>query len=228
MRTESVLRVGDRHDARAAGESHRRFEADHAIGIGGAHNAAIGLRPKRHRREVRRDARGRSGTGAAGIAINAIGIVRLPAPARPPADGLEGAEVSPLRKVRFSQDYRAPVAQVFGNRGVNKGRLAEERERASGGLHLVAGVYIALKQHRDSMHWPEHDAVLAQHVGVVRYHQCVWVQLDHRVDPRTILIDRDDASNIFLGQFLRGECAGGHRRLELSNRPFVVRTWKVF
>src|SRR2546427_164424 len=69
---------------------------------------------------------------------------------------------------------------------------------------------------------PEHHAAAAQRIRVAGHHQRVRVELNHRVDPRAALVQREDARDIFPGQLLRRKHAGSHLRLELGNRSFVV------
>ena len=45
--------------------------------------------------------------------------------------------------------------------------------------------------------------------------------MDHRVDARTVLIERENAIEIVLGESLRREMAIGHRLLQLRDREFV-------
>src|SRR5713226_9801558 len=99
MGTDRVLRVRDGHDAGAAGEPDSGLDGGDAVGVGGTDDAAVGLAAERHRGEVRRRRGARAGAGAAGVAIDAVRVVRLPAAARPAADRFEGAEVRPLRQV---------------------------------------------------------------------------------------------------------------------------------
>ena len=68
----------------------------------------------------------------------------------------------------------------------------------------------------------QYDASPAQSVCVMRHDQRVRIQLNHRVDPRTVLVQSHDAGEIFLGQFLRSKPARGHLRLELCHCSFVV------
>ena len=82
VRTDRVLRVRDRHDAGAAGQPDRRLDADDAVGVGRADDAAVGLGAERHGGEVRGRRRARSGARAAGVAIDAVRIVGLSADRR--------------------------------------------------------------------------------------------------------------------------------------------------
>ena len=122
MRPDRVLRVRDRHDARPAGETHGGLDADDAIRVARAHDAAIGFGAERDRREVGCRRRAGSRARAARIAIDAIRVVRLPADGRPSARRVERAEVRPLRQIRLAQDHGAAGAQLGGH-----GRIARRR-----------------------------------------------------------------------------------------------------
>ena len=50
----------------------------------------------------------------------------------------------------------------------------------------------------------------------------VWVELNDRVDPFGTLVQRLDASQVFLGQIYGGEPAAGHLRLEFRDGRFVM------
>ena len=121
VRTHRVLDVRDRHHARAAGEPDRRLEAHHAVDVGRADDAAVGLRSERHRGEVRGRRRARAGARAAGVAIERVRVVGQAAAARPAAGREERAEVRPLREVRLAEDHRAARAQLGRHRRVLHG-----------------------------------------------------------------------------------------------------------
>ena len=89
VRTNGVLGMRDGNNACAAGEPNSWFNRCDTVCIPRANDAAIGLAAKGNCREVRRSSSGRSGTRTAGVAIDAIRIVGLPASSRPPADGFK-------------------------------------------------------------------------------------------------------------------------------------------
>ena len=60
MWTERILRVRNRHDARATRQTNRWLDSNHATRIRRAHDASIRLRSERHRCKVRRHRRARA------------------------------------------------------------------------------------------------------------------------------------------------------------------------
>src|SRR5436309_755133 len=105
MRANRVLRVRNRNDTSPANESDGRLNCRDAIGITGANDAPVSLAAERDSGEVGGSRRTGTRARTAGIAIDAIWIVRLPAPARPAADRFEGAEVRPFREIGFAKDH---------------------------------------------------------------------------------------------------------------------------
>src|ERR1700730_9005766 len=90
-----------------------------------------------------------------GVAIRAVGIVGLPAAARPAADRFEGTKVCPLGEIGFAENDCTARTQFGGDSGILLGGFAYKCERAGAGLHLFAGVDVVLEQHRDAMQRPE-------------------------------------------------------------------------
>src|SRR6185437_15387510 len=96
MRPDRILGMGDRHHTGATRQTHGRFDTHHAVGIGGTNDAAVGLGAERYRGKVSRHTGAGSGARAARVAIDAVGIVSLPAHCRPAADRGVGTEIRPL------------------------------------------------------------------------------------------------------------------------------------
>ena len=222
VRADRVLGVRDRHDATAAHEPDRRLQADDGVDVPGADDAAIGLAPEAYRGEVRGDGRGRARARPAGVAVERVGVTGEPAASGPAARRIEGAEVRPFGKVGLPEDHRAARAELRGDRRVVLRRLADERERPGGGLHLVAGVDVVLEQHRDPVQRSEDLALGAHVVGVLRHPQRIGVELDDAVDVRPVLVERHDAIDVVLRQLDRGQCSRCHLGLKLRHCFFVV------
>src|SRR5205085_8848194 len=88
MRTYRILGMRDGDDAGAARQTDRRLERYDSVRIAGADDAAVRLGPERHRSKVRRCRSARARAGAAGVAVDAVRVVRLSAAARPAAHGV--------------------------------------------------------------------------------------------------------------------------------------------
>ena len=104
---------------------------------------------------------GRARAGAAGVAVEHVGVAGLAAPAAPAAGRVEAAEVGPLAEVGLAEDDGAGGAQARGDGGVLVRRVADQRQRAGGGRHAVGGVDVVLEQDRDAVQRPAHVAVAA-------------------------------------------------------------------
>ena len=79
--------------------------------VRGADDGAVGFGADRGGGEVRRDRGARSGARAARVAIECVGILRLPAAPAPAAGRMRRSKVRPLAQVRLAENHRAGVAQ---------------------------------------------------------------------------------------------------------------------
>ncbi len=51
------------------------------------------------------------------------------------------------------------------------------------------------------------------------------VEFDHRVHPRTVLVQRKNAVEVILGELFRSDRPCRHLRLEIGNGSFVEMRW---
>ena len=198
-RAGSVLRDRDRNDAAAADESHRRLQSDQSIHRRGADDAAVGLGADADRGQARRDRRAGAGARAAGIAIEHVGVLRLPAARAPAGRRPRRAEVRPLAEVRLAEDDGAGLAQARDDEGVLPRLVRRQRQRA-GRVHQAGDVDVVLQQDRDAVQRTAHLAGLALGVERVGVLQRRRVELDHRVQLRPSVVHDRDAIEIRLRQ----------------------------
>src|SRR5262249_34058881 len=102
-----VLRVRDRDHTTAAGKANRWLDADHAIDVRWADDAAVSLRAQSDRGEIGRHRGRRARARAARIAIDGVRVVGQSAATRPAAGGGEGTAIRPLGKVGLPKNPRA-------------------------------------------------------------------------------------------------------------------------
>ncbi len=79
MRPDRVLRVGNRHYASPADETHSGLESDYTISVTGTNDAAGRFAAQRNSGKVGRSGRARAGAGTAWIAIERVRVVGLSA-----------------------------------------------------------------------------------------------------------------------------------------------------
>ena len=115
-RPADVLRARERHDAGAAGQSLRAAQADQIVVRGRNANRSAGVAAHAARGEVRRDGGARSAARTAGIAIEIVGVLRLPE-AR--ADGDDSGRE--LVHVRLAEDDGAGGLEPLHQKRVARG-----------------------------------------------------------------------------------------------------------
>src|SRR5205807_895528 len=109
-----------------------RLVADDVVGAGGADDRSVGLRADGDLGEIGGDGGARPGGGAAGVAVQHIGVVGLAADAGPAGGGVGGAEVGPLGEVDLSEDHGATVGELVDEVRVGGGAPAGEGAGARG------------------------------------------------------------------------------------------------
>ena len=123
-RAGGVLRDGNRNDARAAHQPHRRFQADEPVHRRGTDDAAVGLGADADGGEAGGDCRAGAGARSARVAIEHVRILRLSTARAPAGGGSRGAEVRPFAQVRLAEDHGAGIAQALHEEGVPRGRCS--------------------------------------------------------------------------------------------------------
>jgi len=218
-RARGVLADRDRDDAVAADQAHGGFQADQSGDGSGADDAAVGFGADADRGEAGRDRSAGAGTGAAGIAVERVGVLRLPAARAPARARARGAEVRPLAEVGLAQDHRAGRAQARRHEGIALRPVVGERQR-TGGVDHAGHVHVVLDQHRDAMQGAAQLAGLALGVERVGIRQRLRIELDHRIERWPGLVEFRDAVEVGLGQLMRGQLAGGHFRRGVGGGKF--------
>ena len=219
-RPRGVLAAGNRNDAVAAHQAHRRLQADKAGDRRRADDAAVGFGADADGGEVRRDRGARARTGAAGIAVERVGVLRLPAAAAPARGRTRRTEVGPLAEVGLAEDHRAGGAQALHEERIARRLVVGECERAARVDHRH-GVDVVLQQHGDAVHRAAHGAGLAFGIERVGFGERLRVEFDHRVERRARLVDRRDAIQVGLRQRVAGELALRHALLQRVDVGFV-------
>ena len=117
----------------------------------------------------------------------------------------------------------APPARSLAATVESRGAGAPfESERSGGGLHAIAGVDVALEKHRNAVQRAEHPARAAQRIRMARHRERVGVQLHHRIDAGTVLVEREDAPDVHARERFGGEAPRGHRGLQLRDGEILV------
>ena len=188
-RPGGVLRHRDRNDAAAADESHRGLQSDQAVHRRGADDAAVGLGADADRGEARGDRGAGAGARAAGIAIEHVRVLRLPA-ARAPARGRSrGAEVGPLAQVRLAEDHGARRAQAR-RRGRRPARGGCSRAPASPAeFTMPATSMLSLSSTGMPCSGPRSLPALRSASSCVGVVERLRIQFDHGVQLRARIID---------------------------------------
>jgi hypothetical protein len=119
-------------------------------------------------------------------------------------------------EVGLADDDGARVAQLLHHERVATGLETGQRERAGGRRHIRRRV-IVLHDDRDAVQRSADPAGAALGVERVSLFQCVWIQRDHRVQARTILVVRLDAREVLLDKIVRGDGADPLRGEQLDN-----------
>src|SRR5207302_7791954 len=102
-RTRGVLTGRNGNDAGARDETDGRLDAHQAVDARRAGDRAVGLGTDGHERQVGRNGRARAGARPTGVAVEVVGILRLPAAPAPPGRGAFGSVVGPLAQVRLPE-----------------------------------------------------------------------------------------------------------------------------
>ncbi len=220
-RSGGVLAERDRDDAVAADQADRRLQPDHAADRGRADDAAVGFGADAGGGEVGRNGDRAAGTGAAGIAIQHVGIAGLAAAGAPSGSGMGGTEVRPFAQVGLAQDDRAGLAQALDQEGVAGGPEILQRQR-TGRVDHRGGVDVVLEQDRDAVQRAAHRVVLALEIAQGRFLHGVGVDFDDRVQLRPGLVDRGDAVQVGAGEGAAVEFAALHASLQVVDVQFGV------
>ena len=226
-RTWRVLAVRNGHDVGARDEADRGLQSDQTHHRRGAVAGAMGLGADAHRRQGGGDRGAGSRRGAAGGAVQGIGVLDQAADARPAADRSAGADVGPFRQVGLAQDHSAGVLQPPHQWSVPQGDIALQGQGARGGGHAVIGLDIVLDQHRYPVQRTAQMARQAFGVQAARGLQRVRIEHDNAVQGRTRTVYRLDPGQIGAHQPFGGDLAGGHGRLQLYDRLLGDRIGRV-
>ena len=131
------------------------------------------------------------------------------------------------RKLAHSERFvlpriTAPPARSLAATVESRGAGAPcKPERAGGGLHAIAGIDVALEQHRNAVQRPEHPAPAAQLIRTTRHRERVGIQLHHRVHARPVLVEGEDARDVFARERFGSQTSRGHRGLQLRDGGFL-------
>ena len=220
MRADGVLRVGDGHDASAAHQPDRGLDANDAVGVRRAHDAAVGLGADGDCGAVRRGRGAGARAGATGVAVDGVGVVALPAAARPAAGGREAAKVGPLAQGGLAENDGAGGAQLGGHRGVTGRRRSYQAQRTGSRLHAVPGIDVVFEHDGDAVQWTAHTSGSALRVQLQRDGLSIRIDFDDRVYFGSLLIERGDARLIEVHQGDRVQLARSHGRLQIGDGGF--------
>ena len=216
-----ILRGGDGDDAAPAPEAHGGLDAHHAAERGGSDDGAVGLGADGDGAEIGGHRSTRSRTGAAGVTVQHVGVLGLPAPAAPAAAGPCGPEIGPLAEVGLAQQHRACLAQPGHDERIAGSAVAFQRQRARRGHHLIPRINIVFDQHRYAVQRPADLAGLPLRIHLRRDGQRIGIHFDHGVERGTVLVDGLDAVQIFLRELSGTEFAAGHLLLQLIHRGLI-------
>src|ERR1700730_11880369 len=193
----AVLSVGDGDDAAAAYQTNRRLDSSYAVGRRRADDGAVGFSADSGGADVRGNCGPRGGGGAAGIALERIGILREPAAAAPSTSGMAGTDVGPLAEIGLPQDNSSGGAQFLCDEGVLWRLGAGQSARTGGGHHAVGGIDVVLNKDGDPVHRSARAFGLALAIERVSNGENIRIELKHAVDRGTVFVDVVDALGIF-------------------------------
>ena len=209
-----VLRMTDRHDMRARNEAHGRFDSDKSVDRCGAGDRSVGFRADRCSGEARGGGCARTRARAAGVAIERVRIARQAAHSAPATDRLRGADVGPLRQVRFAENDRATRAQSCDQRRVAACDVLCEGERAGGRGDRVGGFDVVFHQNRNAVQGATRFSGAAfgvERAGIITR---VRIERQNAAQSGACAIKAFDAVEIGTDQGLRRGCARGEIGLE--------------
>jgi len=216
-----VLAVRDRQDALPADQAHGGLQADHPIDRRRAQDAAVGLGAHADGRQVGGYRHRAARAGAAGIAVQCIGVAGLSAASAPARGRMRRTEIGPLAQVGLAEDHRAGLAQAPHQERVPAGPEILQRQRARGSGHGY-GVDVVLQQYRDAVQRAAHRIGAAFHVAQRRFLQRVRVEFDDGVELGPGLVDRSDAVQVSLCQPPAVQFSRLHARLQVGDVEFGI------
>ncbi len=100
--------------------------------------------------------------------------------------------------------------------GILRAFCADQRQRASGGLHPVRCVDVVFEQNRDAVERPSRATLRTFAVERIGDFKRVGVHLDHRAQHRAVLVQRLDSLDIGLDKLPRRALPRFHRCLEAT------------
>ena len=207
----------NRDDACAAHQSDRGLDADETgQGCGGG-DRSVGLGAHGDGGKTGRN--GSSGTraGAAGVAVQCVGVAREPAARTPAAGAAGGADVGPLRQIGLAQNDGACCAQPGDKKGVFGWLDADQGQRTSRCLHSVCGGNVVLQKNRDAVQRSARSLGLAFLVEDFGYLQCVGVEFDDGVDLRPGFVNARNPVEVGLDELHCADLAGRHGGLQFGH-----------
>ena len=157
----------ERHDARAAGQAHRRADAGERLMRRRSTNGVARVAPEADGAEVGGDGRGRAAARARRHAIERVRILRVARQDR--ADGLVRRERE-LGHVRLGQDDRAGRLDALDLERIATRDEALERERARRALE-ADGFEVVLDDRRDAVERAGERALLGAAIELVGLRQ---------------------------------------------------------
>ena len=208
----------------AADQAQRGLDPDQAVGVRGADDGAVGLGADGRRAEAGRHRRARARAGAAGVAVERVGVAALAA-ARRSSRWTSGCERKLAHSLRLAlPSSTAPAARSRSATKAVAGRdRAFESQRARGGGHAVGGVDVVLEEDGHAVQRPARSAGLPLGVERVGDGQRLGVGLDDAAQGGAPAIEPLDAVEVGLDQLPApspGRCASAPagRRWRLPRR----------
>ena len=182
---------------------------------------AVGFGSDGRRAQVGRDRGARSGARARRVAVERVGVARLPAAAAPSARRVRRAEVRPLAEVRLAEDHRARRSQPSDDERVCRGRRAGERQRTGRRHHAIARGDVVLDQDRDAVERSAYAAGTAFGVESVGDRGGVRVDFEDAAELGAAPVDRVNPRQILLDERPGRLHARFHPPLQLGDRHLV-------
>jgi hypothetical protein len=106
------------------------------------------------------------------------------------------SEIRPFAQVGLAEDDGPGGPEALDDEGVGRRRRTRQRARSGGGHHAIPGRDVVFEQNRDAVQRAAHAPAAPVGVSLVRDRERVGVELEDRIERRTIAIERLDAREI--------------------------------
>ena len=177
-------------------------------------NGAAGVTPHARDGKVRGDRRTCAAARSAGIAVEVVRILRLP------AAGADGRDTrGELVHVRLADDDGAGVLQTPHLECIATRVKCRQRDRTCRGRHFYSFV-IVFDDDGNTVQRPPHSPRPALSVKLIGGREGLRVERDHRVECRTFLVVCRDPGQVEFHELAGRDRTGLHRRLQLGDGLF--------